>query len=594
VPRRRALLAEGPGSVFGGVPPEELEPFLSGLKRQRFSAGSVILEAGERPPAVFVVESGEAEIVHVSRTGVELVIGHVAAGGTFGEMSLLTGDPAAAAVRATEDVEAIAIGKNEFERIAARFPVVYRNVGELLAERLAEAVALTAGEKRGRIALLRQCGAPPLLAYAISCSVGWHTQVPVLLLLVEGGEGEELDRLAGVTGGAVEVARVTGDPEYGPDRLEATLEAHAERFAHVLAVVGRDTSAGNRPAIDLLPAGAPPPLGSSAHLAVRAWSASRSWAPRPWGGVLDVPVLQDADEQALAAGRLPSRTPAGKAVGWLARYLAGLQVGVAMGTGSLRGFAHYGVLSVLERNHIDLDYIAGTSIGAASAGTTAYGYDAEAGAQHMFEVARSVFRPTVPAFSLLTNAGVGRYLHQIFGDARMEDLALPCAIVAADLAAGRKVVLRRGPLWRAVLDSMAIPGLYPAHRVDRTVLVDGGLIDPVPTAVCADMGADVVVSVRLTGNPVEPLNGAEASLVQHRPPSMIRVILDSIELMQSEVDGEPTQTTSILLTPDCPPIKGRLRNFGEGRRYVESGVEAAEAAMPRIAAALPWLRPGAD
>jgi NTE family protein len=208
----------------------------------------------------------------------------------------------------------------------------------------------------------------------------------------------------------------------------------------------------------------------------------------------------------------------------------------------------------------------------------------------MDRVARWVFRPTVPAYSLLTNSGVGRYLHSIFGDVRMEDLETPTAIVCADLASRRKVVLRRGVLWRAVLDSMAIPGIYPAHRVNETVLVDGGLVDPVPTGVCAGLGAGVVVSVRLSGTPADPVDHAQAVLVRHRPPSMIRVILDSLELMQGEITEESTSATSILLTPELPAIKGRLRNFGQGRRYFDAGVEAAEQALPRIASALPWLR----
>jgi NTE family protein len=593
-PRRRQLLAEGPGSVFDGIPAGELERILAPLERRRFPAGAVIVAEGETPPVVYVLQSGTAEIFYVARAGVEHVVTTIDPGGTFGEMSLLTGDAAPAAVRAVGDVEALVIGRAEFERIAGMFPVVYRNVGELLADRLAVAFRLAADEKPGRVTMLRDIGAPPLLSYALAAGIAWHAQVPVMLVLI--GQGfEDLrtlaeSRTAGADGrAAVDATLVAPEGPFAPDALGATLDELAQRYEHVLVAFSGDVRVEGRRVVDLAGAERVPARGE-AELTVRAWRRSGHPTPRPWGAVLDIPPLEPADEEALRQGALPARTPAGRALGWLARDLTGLKVGVAMGAGSLRGWAHYGVLSVLERHGISVDYLAGTSIGAAAAGTSAYGYTAEEGAKHMDRVARWVFRPTVPAYSLLTNAGVGRYLHSIFGDVRMEDLDVPCAIVCADLVSRRKVVLRRGVLWRAVLDSMGIPGIYPAHRIDETVLVDGGLVDPVPTAVCADMGAGVVISVRLTSTPADPVDDAQAVLVRHRPPSMLRVILDSLELMQGEVAEDPTKATSVLIAPDLPPIKGRLRNFGQGRRYFDAGVAAAEAALPRIASALPWLR----
>jgi hypothetical protein len=106
------------------------------------------------------------------------------------------------------------------------------------------------------------------------------------------------------------------------------------------------------------------------------------------------------------------------------------------------------------------------------------------------------------------------------------------------------------------------------------------------------MGARAVIGVRLFAQPDEPDWDAESTLASGRPPSPIAVIMRSIEIMQSRVEAEPTAATRVMITPRYENVgEAKLRRFRTGRRFVEDGEAAAEAALPRLRAAYPWLQP---
>ena len=182
-------------------------------------------------------------------------------------------------------------------------------------------------------------------------------------------------------------------------------------------------------------------------------------------------------------------------------------------------------------------------------------------------------------------------MQETVGDALLEELRIPAGIVTADLDNEREVVLRRGLVWLAVLASISIPGVYPPVRVGPHRLVDGGVVNPVPNDVAADLGADVVIAVRLVTPAAERDPSGEAVPGSGGGgPSALSTIIRSIEMMQSAMGPRQTEVPTIAVTPrlvDLPA--GGLRRFAEGRRLVEAGEEAAEAALPRLAAAVPWL-----
>ena len=538
-------------SFLDGVPVDVAADIVGRLETHRFPAGSIVVAEGDQPRVLYLAESGTAEVVVGERR-----VGAVQPGTTIGEMSFFTGQPASATVRAVDEFVAHAISEGELEKIAAAYPQIYRNLAAILSNRLASTNRLAARKESGRLVLLE--GGTPNIAYALACSMAWHSRQPTALLVA--GEAPELEQFA------------TGDGLPGP-RAAVTVDRSASDRS--IAALVESLSANHRFVLVLAPRATPPGL------------AGTQTAKLP-GGL----ELEAADEEALRAGVLPSTTAAGRTLGRLARQLTGLTVGLALGAGGLRGFAHVGVLRGLERLGLEADILVGTSIGAAVGAGYAVGHDAEETGRLLAGSARTIFKPTMPIKSFLTSAPLGRYLKEHLEGIRIEELRLPFGIVTADLSTHREVVLRRGVLWRAVLASMSIPGIFPAQRMGSMSLVDGGVVNAVPAGTAADMGASTVIAVRLLSFPETPELESECIEGQAAPPSALSAILSAFEIMQARTSREVrADAATVTITPELGEIPaGKLRNFAGGAQYVDAGEAAIEAALPRIASVLPWIQ----
>ncbi len=525
-------------SFFEGVPAEDVADIIGRLELRRFPAGSIVFAEGDYPGQIYVAESGSAEAFVADRSGAVQRVGHITPGTTVGEMSLFTGQPASATVRALDDFDVRVLSEADFARVADAHPQIYRNLGKILAERLARTNRLAVRGADGKVVVLR--GGSPLTAYALACSVAWHSRQPTVLL---------------APGGSLELAPFAGRGGAGVNVLldaAANVADLAAAYDHVLVH-------GDAPAVE--------------------------------ARVVDVPAveLQAADDQGLRDGLLPSSTPAGRALGRTARELAGLTVGLALGAGSMRGYAHVGVLRGLQRIGLEPDYICGTSIGAAVGAAYACGNDPGEITILLDRCAKTLFRPTVPIKGFMSSAPLGRFLKEAYEGKSIEELELPLGIVAADLPTQQEVVFRRGLVWRAVLASVSIPGVYPAQRMGRYTLVDGGVVNSLPSGVAADMGANTVLAVRLLSPTEGPEIDAVAVEASESPPAALSVLLRSIEIMQARTSRE-ARAAAVTIVPELSAITGgKLRQFADGERYIDAGEAALEAALPRIASVLPWV-----
>lgn len=167
----------------------------------------------------------------------------------------------------------------------------------------------------------------------------------------------------------------------------------------------------------------------------------------------------------------------------LARGLTGNAVGVVLGGGGARGFAHLGVLKALEEVGAPVDLIGGTSIGAVIAGAMAIELtptEARALAKRQFS---ALFDPTLPVIALLAGRRINARIEQAFGGLDIEDLPIPFFCISTNLTRATQVVHQRGPLARAIRASISLPGILPPSRDEGDLLVDGGLVNNVPVDV---------------------------------------------------------------------------------------------------------------
>lgn len=174
-------------------------------------------------------------------------------------------------------------------------------------------------------------------------------------------------------------------------------------------------------------------------------------------------------------------------------------VGIALGGGSAKGLAHIGVLKALEVAGIKVGYIAGTSMGALIGAAYAAGISVVE-MEHILEELNArkliqLFKPTISRYSIISDSAIMEFFESLFGDINIEDLSIPFCAVAADFKTGKRIMFSSGRLVDAVRASISIPMVFRQVSNNGRILVDGGLVDPVPVAVVKDMGAHYIIAV---------------------------------------------------------------------------------------------------
>jgi NTE family protein len=180
-----------------------------------------------------------------------------------------------------------------------------------------------------------------------------------------------------------------------------------------------------------------------------------------------------------------------------------MKIGIALGGGGAKGFAHIGVLKALKEAGIEFDFVSGTSIGALVGAVYAAGkLDRLEHLSKRYGMTDIPFLlgPTWPSKGLFSGSYVERLLNETVHVKNIEDLAKPYAAVSVDLNKAEVVTFTRGPLNRAVRASMSIPGLLTPVSHDDMLLVDGGVLEPVPVRAVRSIGAELVVAVDLLSN----------------------------------------------------------------------------------------------
>lgn len=174
------------------------------------------------------------------------------------------------------------------------------------------------------------------------------------------------------------------------------------------------------------------------------------------------------------------------------------KIGLALGSGSARGWSHIGVIRGLQEADIAIDIVCGSSIGALVGGAYAAGKldEAEKLIRGLaWSDVLGFMEVPIPRSGLIDSGKIADYLREKLGDPNIEDLPIPFAAVATDLTSGQEVWIRKGSLIEAIRASLSMPGMFTPCFRDGKLLVDGGLINPVPVSLCRSLGANTVIAV---------------------------------------------------------------------------------------------------
>jgi NTE family protein len=250
--------------------------------------------------------------------------------------------------------------------------------------------------------------------------------------------------------------------------------------------------------------------------------------------------------------------------------------GLALGGGAARGFAHVGVIQVLEEAGIKPDLVVGTSAGSVVAAFYASG---KTGAQ-LQKVSESMEEATITDWTvpllgrgMMRGDALARYVNTQTGNRRIEDLKMPLGIVATDLRTGDGILFQRGDVGTAVRASSSVPSVFEPVRIGNREFVDGGLVSPVPVRYARQMGAEYVLAVDISSPPESGKTG-----------DMFQILMQTFTIMGKSINNFELREADLVVRPPLGDVGSA--DFGARRRSIEAGRAAMLQALPKLKAAL--------
>ncbi len=253
-----------------------------------------------------------------------------------------------------------------------------------------------------------------------------------------------------------------------------------------------------------------------------------------------------------------------------------LKIGLALGGGAARGFAHVGVIAVLEEAGLKPQLVVGTSAGSLVAAIYASGKTSaqlQQTALGMEEVAITDWMLPIFGKGMFRGEALGRYVNQLVGGRLIENMAIPLGIVATDLNSGQAVLFRRGDTGTAVRASSAVPAVFVPVKISGHEYVDGGLVAPVPVRFARQMGADIVVAVDISSPP----EGNPAG-------DTLQILLQTFSIMGKSINQFELKDADVVVRPSLTGLKSA--DFSARKLAIESGRAAMLAALPALRAKL--------
>lgn len=247
-----------------------------------------------------------------------------------------------------------------------------------------------------------------------------------------------------------------------------------------------------------------------------------------------------------------------------------VRIGLALGGGAAKGFAHIGVIKILEANGISADVVSGTSAGSVVGALYASGMDAFSLQEKAVALEESQIRD-VRLFSggVLKGDKLQLYLNEQINGRPIERLSKPFAAVATQLETGKRTVFTRGNTGQAVRASSSVPGIFEPVKIGGFSYVDGGVVSPVPVDAARDLGADIVIAVDIS---------TKAS--GKTPDGLLGILNQSVAIMGQKLGEQELARADVVIRPRVAAIGPA--EFEQRQVAILEGEKAALAALPQI------------
>jgi NTE family protein len=520
-------------AAFGGQDGDALGALASRAQWRTVRSGATLYATDDPPNEAYVVVSGRLRVVAGGR-----IIGYVGRGEPVGEIGAVTGEPRSATVEAVRDSVVLAVPGGEFVAWLEQHPDALVKLTRLMIARLREQGRTrmqSATESQGTFAVIPASPGVPVmsLAEALVRRLGsWPDARLITAAHVDAALGPGVAQTVLTdAGGSARIRDWLGELESRHRYIVYASDSDADTWAlrclhsadRVLALAEASQPPSSVPVVDELHAGG---LLAAVELVLLRPEGDPSPYTLAWReaiGARSHYFVHPWDE-----GELES----------LSRQVTGRGVGLVLGGGGARGFAHIGLVRALRELAIPVDAVGGTSMGAFLAALIAAGLDAV----EITRVVRDTFVRAnflndyvVPRYSLVRGRKFAARLREIFGEWLIEDLRCPFFCVSTNLTTGTTMVHDRGPVAAWVGTSMALPGFAAPVAWHGDLLCDGGLVDNLPTDVMQrlERGSIIASNVSTEGSIRAPGEGLEAP--------------DPEALWHRTADGEAPRLAAILL-----------------------------------------------
>ena len=604
--------------VFAELSDRLLHEAAAGMKWRHVLSGEVLFRQGEPGDALYLVVSGRLRVTAENGDGRERVLREVGRGGHVGELALLTDEPRSATVRAVRDTIVASFSRERFQHLVSRHPAAVlpltRTLATLVRRAHVPAGASVAAATVALVPLHRDVAVDQLAAQLCQALAAHGAVLRVDRRFVEShlprgvAHSDEQHPGQSVLSAWLDELEVTHrfliyEGDVGSPAWTRRCMREADRVLFVASAIGEPHAAAQtvtrllrnaspstaREELVLLHPEGRTPEGTAEWLGLRAFAAHH--------------------HVCLAEPRHVER---------LARCLTGTSIGVVLGGGAAKGFAHIGVLRALEEAGIPIDHIGGTSMGSVIAAQ----YAAGVSPAKMLELNRlwATHNPlrdvTLPVIALISGTSGRVLLEAMFGERRIEDLWLDYFCVSANLTRSEVAVHRAGPLQQWVRASIAIPGIVAPLRLDNgDLLVDGAVLNNLPADIMRTIGAGRVIAVDVTPPEALPTDDYtdQPSTMQSlrllrsailpfgtppRSPTIFSILYRTVLTASRSLSERLKHEVDLYVAPPVGDVgffdwKALERiaevGFRDGRRRVEGWKEAA-AIRKTTAASRPSLR----
>ena len=583
---------------------EQIELVAESVEWAEFDSGDTIFNQGDPGESMFLVAHGRIKITVAHAADDEKFVDYLSVGEHFGEMAILTGHERAVTMMAVMDSRLLELHRPEFQSLIQKIPALAANVSRALGFRLRRE---TTGKKIRNVPRVIGIASPAndendnrLTVDLVNKLASAMDEQKICIRVI----ADHIGTISNVN--CLKVLEIPRDVcgQTKSDWVHGQLatqcssdltlvclsDSNPEELGKILVQCEQVFWCSSPANVSETKSKFQTLLHSEPRLADKFYWC---WLLPDGFNLENIPASPEEINSldlkiVLSESTQPSRHEQ-MSISRLVRVIRKTRLGLALGGGAARGMAHLGVLKAFEKEGIFFDHIAGTSAGALIAAPYAYGNTPEQCTEFFRKDLRPswLFRhfPKGKDWYMLYQFRMGKWdnlLRRRIGDVKLEQLLTPVSTIAADLITGNQVVRDTGDATHAILESINLPSIAKPIMRDGMALVDGGVVNNIPSDILPERGVDLVLGVSISPKIAQRFGKNTPKMVPEkmRAPSQWQTIMRANEVQDFQITALRTRTVEQMIVVDTSMFD--YTDFVQAREMSDAGEEAANAAMPQF------------